>query len=77
LHVTVWSPPGPCQPAGAAVVLVHGYAEHAGRYGQVGAALAASGATAWAMDLRGHGRSEGRRANIESLSGAWRTWTCW
>jgi alpha-beta hydrolase superfamily lysophospholipase len=52
------------------VVVVHGYAEHAGRYDHVGNAFAAGGVTAWAMDLRGHGRSDGPRANIERLEWA-------
>jgi len=45
-------------------LLVHGYAEHAGRYGAVAQTLTASGIEVWAMDLRGHGRSPGRRADV-------------
>ena len=70
LHVRLWAPPEGRRLVRAPVVLVHGYAEHAGRYDHVGAAFAISGATAWAMDLRGHGRSEGPRANIERLEWA-------
>ena len=46
----------------SAVVLVHGIAEHAGRYQHVGEALAARGHDVRATDLRGFGRSAGRRA---------------
>jgi alpha-beta hydrolase superfamily lysophospholipase len=44
------------------VILTHGYGEHAGRYTGVIEALAASRFAVWAIDLRGHGRSDGDRA---------------
>jgi len=43
------------------VVLVHGVAEHGGRYRHVEELLASHGVGSSIMDLRGHGRSEGRR----------------
>ena len=46
------------------VVLVHGYAEHGGRYAHVAEALADDGAVVFAPDHIGHGRSEGTRALI-------------
>ena len=46
------------------VVLVHGYAEHGGRYAHVAEVLAARGAVVCAPDHIGHGRSEGIRALI-------------
>jgi alpha-beta hydrolase superfamily lysophospholipase len=49
------------------VVVAHGYAEHSGRYGHVAAALNRAGLGVWALDHRGHGQSEGERANIESV----------
>jgi acylglycerol lipase len=49
------------------VVLSHGFAEHSGRYEHVAAALVDSGVSVWALDHRGHGRSEGARADIESV----------
>jgi len=52
----------------ANVVLVHGYAEHSGRYEAVGAALASSGFDVWAADLTGHGASSGERASVADLS---------
>ena len=53
-------------PAGQ-VVLAHGFAEHGGRYAHVAAALNAASLSVWAPDHRGHGRSQGERANIESV----------
>ncbi len=49
----------------AHVLLVHGYAEHCGRYGPVAEALVEQGAAVHAYDQRGHGRSEGRRAYVD------------
>lgn len=43
----------------AAVVLVHGLAEHSGRYEHVARRLNASGYAVYARDIRGHGRSVG------------------
>lgn len=48
----------------ASCLLVHGYAEHAGRYDAVAHALAGAGIEVWAVDLRGHGHSPGRRADV-------------
>jgi alpha-beta hydrolase superfamily lysophospholipase len=48
-------------------VVVHGYGEHAGRYGHVAAALVASGAAVYAGDHLGHGRSEGERVSIRDM----------
>lgn len=41
----------------AGVLLIHGMAEHRGRYAALAEALAADGALVWAYDQRGHGRS--------------------
>jgi alpha-beta hydrolase superfamily lysophospholipase len=60
LFYQAWIP----EAARANVVLVHGYAEHSGRYRHVAAALAARGYAVWALDQRGHGHSDGRRAHI-------------
>lgn len=46
------------------VQIVHGYAEHGGRYDHVATSLAARGAVVYADDHLGHGRSEGDRALI-------------
>lgn len=62
LHHRVWRPAGPSE---ATVVLVHGLAEHSGRYGHVARRLARSGYEVWALDHRGHGLSGGPRAHVE------------
>ncbi|HKT96511.1 MAG TPA: alpha/beta fold hydrolase, partial [Paraburkholderia sp.] len=46
----------------AAIALIHGLAEHAGRYAALAARLNAAGIDVYAIDLRGHGRAGGRRA---------------
>jgi len=46
------------------VILVHGYAEHAGRYHHVIAALNRAGFVVYAPDHQGHGASEGDRAHM-------------
>ncbi len=54
----------PETPAPAAVLIVHGYAEHSGRYAHVARRLTAHGYAAYAYDQRGHGRSQGPRAFV-------------
>lgn len=51
------------EPTRAEVVLTHGLGEHSGRYRHVAEVLAAKGVRVWCYDLRGHGRSEGRRGD--------------
>ena len=51
----------------AAVVVVHGINEHGGRYAKLADDLNRHGYAVYAMDLRGHGRSEGPRALIRTL----------
>jgi alpha-beta hydrolase superfamily lysophospholipase len=45
------------------ILLVHGLAEHAGRYGHVAEALVAAGWRVTLVELRGHGKSGGRRGH--------------
>lgn len=54
--------------AWAALLLVHGLAEHSGRYEHVGAQLAAAGIDTHAFDLRGFGGSGGARASVDRWS---------
>lgn len=61
LFVRSWSPAGAAR---ASIVLVHGIAEHSGRYEHVGRHLAAAGFAVSAPDLRGFGRSGGARAFV-------------
>jgi alpha-beta hydrolase superfamily lysophospholipase len=51
--------------AWADVLLVHGIAEHSGRYEHVGQWLADAGIEVTGFDLRGFGGSDGRRAFVE------------
>jgi acylglycerol lipase len=59
-----WLPDGDPK---AVVFIAHGLAEHGGRYAHVGAALAERGYAVYAIDHRGHGRSEGPRSQIDSI----------
>jgi alpha-beta hydrolase superfamily lysophospholipase len=49
-------------------VLVHGLGEHSGRYQHLAQWFTPRGATVYAMDLRGHGRSGGQRGHAPNLS---------
>ncbi len=59
-----WLPP---VPASAALVFVHGFTEHAGRYDDFATKLSVSGCAVYTFDLRGHGRSEGARVWVRSV----------
>lgn len=48
----------------AVVILSHGYAEHSGRYQELAEVLTEQGYAVHALDHRGHGQSEGERANV-------------
>jgi acylglycerol lipase len=52
----------------ATMVLVHGLAEHCGRYEHVGAQLADAGIETHGFDLRGFGGSGGERASVDRWS---------
>lgn len=58
----------PDQPAWAALLLVHGLGEHAGRYDHVARRMAAAGIHVYAYDLRGFGASSGARAYVQRWS---------
>lgn len=49
------------------VLLAHGGAEHSGRYAWTAGELVARGYAVYAVDHRGHGRSEGPRAYVDRL----------
>jgi acylglycerol lipase len=51
----------------ANVLLLHGVAEHSGRYEHVGAALVDAGFSVRAYDHHGHGRSGGKRGHVPSF----------
>lgn len=52
----------------AVVVICHGVNSHGGQYGWVGEQLAGNGLAAYALDLRGRGRSDGERFYVEHVS---------
>jgi len=52
------------KPAERIVILVHGYAEHSGRYEQTASTLARAGFEVHAYDQQGHGRSGGTRCHV-------------
>jgi len=54
--------------ARASVVVVHGFAEHSGRYGGIIEALNNAGFSVVAYDARGHGKSGGTRAFVSSYN---------
>ena len=56
------------EPPWAAVLLVHGLAEHSGRYEHVGDQLTGAGLEVSAYDHRGMGGSGGRRGDVERWS---------
>ncbi|GFG53224.1 lysophospholipase [Mycolicibacterium agri] len=62
----VWEPAE--QDCRGVVVLCHGYAEHARRYDHVAHRFGASGLALYALDLRGHGRSGGKRVYLRDIS---------
>jgi alpha-beta hydrolase superfamily lysophospholipase len=61
----VWEPE--TDPRGV-VVLCHGYAEHARRYDHVAQRFGDAGLAVYALDLRGHGRSGGKRVYLRDIS---------
>ncbi|MDY7042092.1 MAG: alpha/beta hydrolase [Chloroflexota bacterium] len=58
IYYQVWRPEGESR---AVLLLVHGYAEHSGRYAHVADYFVGEGYTVYALDHRGHGKSAGRR----------------
>lgn len=60
-----WLPEG--EPA-ALVLFIHGFTEHSLRHDQTAAAVARHGFAVQAVDLRGHGQSEGDRVWIRSFA---------
>lgn len=49
------------------LIFQHGLGEHCGRYQNLLEAMEGTGTAFYAMDARGHGRSEGKKGHVESL----------
>ena len=52
----------------ALVLIVHGFAEHSGRYTALAEALREAGYDVGALDLQGHGRSESTSVHVRRFS---------
>ncbi|HUL67604.1 MAG TPA: lysophospholipase [Burkholderiaceae bacterium] len=64
IFTRTWRPEKP----NAVVVIVHGFNSHSGYYGWVANQLVARGLAAYALDLRGRGKSEGERFYVEKFA---------
>ena len=64
LHWQAWVPEAPR----AVVVISHGVSEHGGRYRHVVERLVPEGCALYAIDHRGHGRSDGHRALVDRVA---------
>jgi acylglycerol lipase len=60
LHYRCWDVSAPR----AVVVVSHGLGEHSGRYAALAHDFARAGLSTYALDHRGHGRSDGRRGHV-------------
>ena len=60
-----WAPPKTQLRGG--IIVVHGYAEHGGRYSALAEDLVSAGFAVGAVDHRGHGKSEGKRVQVEEF----------
>jgi len=58
----------PVQTPHGVVAICHGLGEHIGRYDHVIAALNQAGWSVYGLDLRGHGRSAGRRGHVREFA---------
>lgn len=67
IFATSWLPEGAPRDH---LVLAHGYAEHLGRYRAVAKVFTDAGYAVHALDHRGHGKSGGTRAVIDSFANA-------
>ena len=58
----------PLQDSAITFAVVHGLGEHSGRYERFARGMAKFGMGTYAMDLRGHGQSQGQRGHVDSWS---------
>ncbi|MCM0606128.1 MAG: alpha/beta fold hydrolase [Xanthomonadaceae bacterium] len=66
LFMTIWRKKAPKE--GRALLIVHGFGEHGGRYEHAPHYLKNSVDFIGAIDLRGHGRSQGLRGHVKSYA---------
>jgi len=62
IYYQYWLPDDKTQ---AVLLVAHGLAEHSGRYKNLADYFVPKGYAIWALDYRGHGKSEGKRSYIE------------
>jgi alpha-beta hydrolase superfamily lysophospholipase len=60
-----WLPEGSAR---AVLLVAHGFAEHSGRYGNLVNYFVPKGYAVYALDHRGHGRSDGERVQVERFT---------
>jgi acylglycerol lipase len=65
LYYQAWRPDGNPK---AVLLVVHGWAEHSGRYSNLVNYFVPRGYALWALDHRGHGRSGGKRGYVNRFS---------
>jgi acylglycerol lipase len=58
----------PDKKTGPVLLIAHGFAEHSGRYGNVVNHFVPKGYPVYALDHRGHGRSDGERVKVDSFN---------
>jgi alpha-beta hydrolase superfamily lysophospholipase len=58
----------PEKKAKAVLLIAHGFAEHSGRYGNVVNHFVPKGYAVYALDHRGHGRSDGERVHVDDFN---------
>ncbi|MBF0119929.1 MAG: alpha/beta hydrolase [Desulfobacterales bacterium] len=57
----------PAEEERAILLIAHGLGEHSGRYKNVVRHLVPKGISIWAIDHRGHGKSEGKRGHVNTF----------
>jgi len=67
LYYRTWEPSGGNSENAGNVIIVHGYAEHSGRYEYAGQYLSRKGFRVFAYDHPCHGQSAGSRALVSSI----------
>jgi acylglycerol lipase len=55
----------PDSPPKAIIIIQHGFCEHSGRYVHVAEHFVSKGYAVYALDLRGHGQSQGKRIYVD------------